>query len=60
MPVFFYNSLKNKPKQPFQPHLYLSLSFCARYKVYLRNFLFEPAFNKKAPKDRSGDKKTRR
>ena len=26
-------------------------------KVYLRNFLFEPAFNKKAPKDRSGDKK---
>lgn len=31
MPVFFYNSLKNKPKQPFQPHLYLSLSFCARY-----------------------------
>ena len=29
-------------------------------KVYLRNFLFEPAFNKKAPKDRSGDKKTRR
>lgn len=37
MPVFFYNSLKNKPKQPFQPHLYLSLSFCARYLYHTVN-----------------------